>query len=60
MDQLIRSTELGSGSTLGPAETRRGARRLGRVSAVLGIAACLLLLIAGVVALGDHVGAAVG
>src|SRR5580658_5541912 len=44
MDQLIRSTELGVGSTLGPAETRRGARRLGRVSAVLGIAAVVVLV----------------
>jgi RND family efflux transporter MFP subunit len=44
MDQLIRSTELGAGSTLGPAETKSGARRLGRVSAVLGIAAVVVLV----------------
>jgi RND family efflux transporter MFP subunit len=44
MDQLIRSTELGAGRTLGPAETRSGARRLGRVSAVLGIAAVVVLV----------------
>jgi RND family efflux transporter MFP subunit len=50
MDQLIRSTELGAGSTLAPAETASGVRRLGRVSAVLGIAAIIALVWTGLAA----------
>jgi RND family efflux transporter MFP subunit len=47
MDQLIRSTELRAGSTLAPSETKSGARRLGRVGAVLGIAAVVILVLTG-------------
>ena len=44
MDQLTRSTELAAGSALAPSETKSGARRLGRVSAVLGIGAVIALV----------------
>jgi RND family efflux transporter MFP subunit len=44
MDQLIRSTELGAGSALAPSATKSGARRLRRVSALLGIAAVIVLV----------------
>jgi RND family efflux transporter MFP subunit len=45
MDQLIRSNELGSG--LSPAGTKSGARGLGRAGAVLGAAALIVLVWAG-------------
>lgn len=44
MDQLTRSTELVAGSTSEHFATKSGARRLGRVSAVLGIAAVITLV----------------
>jgi RND family efflux transporter MFP subunit len=44
MDQLTRSNELGVGSALAPAATRGGARRLGRMGAILGVAALIVLV----------------
>ena len=47
MDQPIPSNELGAGSAPAPSNTRSGARQLRRMSVVLGIAACVVIVWAG-------------
>ncbi len=47
MDQLTRSTELGVASPLAPSAARSGVRHLGRMGAMLGIAALVTLVWAG-------------
>jgi RND family efflux transporter MFP subunit len=47
MDQPIRANEMGAGSTLAPSTTKSGARQLRRTSVVLGIAALVIIVWAG-------------
>ena len=48
MDQLVRTNELGAGSTLASSDTKGGARQLRRTGAVLGVTALVILVWSGV------------
>ena len=47
MDQLVRTNELGAGSTLAPSDTKGGARQLRRTGAVLGVTALVVVIWSG-------------
>jgi len=47
MDQLVRTNELGAGSTLAPCDTKGGARQLRRTGAVLGVTALVVVIWSG-------------
>src|SRR6202795_1296705 len=47
MDQLVRTNELGAGSTLAPSDTKGGVRQLRRTGAVLGVTALVVVIWSG-------------